>query len=731
MEADIVAPAAIAERGHGAVGLVQHAPAQGMHRHADGRVVVAVAEDVQEHPDARGVHADLADDAGLGQRLDAAAVGVLDRPHEPALAQLLVPVPRLHAQRAARRGGRAQAGDRRALPGGGGQELGARVQRADQLDVEAAAVRDAVDLLEQCRRPRRDAVEGLRAEPAQLVAGQADAHGEQAPVDVHHQGDALLLGAPERDAAGSRTCAPPSGVGPRPSTQHNRARPNFGVAMRVHAQGISSAGHARDRGSRRGRHVHRRRPDRRGQAGDGQGRDHRGRPLGRRDRGACAWRLRGRGSPPQTWRTSATAPRSPPTRMLERRGARTALRGHARLRRRARARPPGPSRTSTGPSWRRLRRSPRSRPRSTSGWGPAACCAPCEPASVATAARRLRRERVEAIAVCLLHAYADPSHEQAVAAGLRAALPGRARGGLARGRGRVPRVRAGLDHDRRRVPGPGRGPVSAPPGRDRGGRGPAGAAVMQSNGGRVRRSTRRPPIRPGCSCPGRPAASPPWSPAGIRDAISFDMGGTSTDVCLIRGGVAGRSAERRVGGLPLRLPQLDIHTVGAGGGSIAWIDPGGALRVGPRERRGRSRAGLLRPRRRRCRRSPTRTCVLGPARPRRAARRAGCGSTWPPPARALAGGGGRRSPTSAPQPRGSWRWRTRRWCARSGVVSVEQGHDPRELELVAFGGAGPLHACDVADSLGHARRRRCRPPAACSRRSGSPPGSGGASPSRA
>src|SRR2546423_2678598 len=70
--------------------------------------------------------------------------------------------------------------------------------------------------------------------------------------------------------------------------------------------------------------------------------------------------------------------------------------------------------------------------------------------------------------------------------------------------------------------------------------------------------------------------------AGIENAISFDRGGPSTDVCLIAGGAAERWAQRVVGGLPIRLPTVDVHTVGAGGGSIAWRDTGGALRVGPR-----------------------------------------------------------------------------------------------------------------------------------------------------
>ena len=150
---------------------------------------------------------------------------------------------------------------------------------------------------------------------------------------------------------------------------------------------------------------------------------------------------------------------------------------------------------------------------------------------------------------------------------------------------------------------------------------------------------------------------------GARDAVSFDMGGTSTDVCLIRGGSAERSPQRLVGGLPVRLPQLDINTVGAGGGSIAWIDQGGALRVGPRSARGRSRPGLLRPRRHSLRPSPTPTwCWAGSTIG--SPWRAGFGST----ARLLAGRW-RAWPTGfaawLPLPAGSWRWQTRRWWRRS------------------------------------------------------------------
>jgi N-methylhydantoinase A len=69
---------------------------------------------------------------------------------------------------------------------------------------------------------------------------------------------------------------------------------------------------------------------------------------------------------------------------------------------------------------------------------------------------------------------------------------------------------------------------------------------------------------------------------GIQDLLCFDMGGTSCDVCVVEGGRVRETAGREVGGRPLTLPMVDIHTVGAGGGSIGWIDPGGALRVGPR-----------------------------------------------------------------------------------------------------------------------------------------------------
>src|SRR6202011_877610 len=77
------------------------------------------------------------------------------------------------------------------------------------------------------------------------------------------------------------------------------------------------------------------------------------------------------------------------------------------------------------------------------------------------------------------------------------------------------------------------------------------------------------------------AASAAAAAAGYPDAVTLDMGGTSTDVCLIRDGRPAPASQRMVAGLPIRMPALDVHTIGAGGGSVARIDPGGALVVGP------------------------------------------------------------------------------------------------------------------------------------------------------
>jgi N-methylhydantoinase A len=319
-----------------------------------------------------------------------------------------------------------------------------------------------------------------------------------------------------------------------------------------------------------------------------------------------------------------------------------------------------------------------------------------DPASVERAARRLRRAGVEAVAVCLLHSYAHPRHEREVARRLRRALPG-------------VHVVASVDvapefreYERASTAvadaylGPVAGSYLRRLGRSAAERGLPGPDVMQSSGGVCAlEEAAAHPVRLLLSGPAGGVAA--VSALGLREAVSFDMGGTSTDVCLIRGGEAGISSQRAIAGLPVRVPHVDIHTVGAGGGSIAWLDEGGALRVGPQSAgadpgpAAYGRGGRL----------PTVTdanVVLGRLDPKipiagglrldaRAAREA---------LRVVAGPF--RSLRAAAE--GVIAVANEEMVRAIRVVSVEQGHDPRGLELVAFGGAGPLHACDVADLLG-------------------------------
>ncbi|HEY3830710.1 MAG TPA: hydantoinase/oxoprolinase family protein [Acidimicrobiia bacterium] len=217
--------------------------------------------------------------------------------------------------------------------------------------------------------------------------------------------------------------------------------------------------------------------------------------------------------------------------------------------------------------------------------------------------------------------------------------------------------------------------------------------VMTSAGGLV-------PVSVGAELPaalllsgpagGARAAAAIASACGVAEAVAFDMGGTSTDVCLLRGGVPEPAPGRSIAGLPLRLPALDIHTIGAGGGSIAAIDSGGALTVGPRS------AGA----------APGPACYG----------RGGAEATVTDADLVLG-----RIPhgTVLPEIGELDVVAAQRALARAGVtadgvlalvdthmagavraVTVERGVDPRNVALVAFGGAGPLHACAVAEQIG-------------------------------
>ena len=225
--------------------------------------------------------------------------------------------------------------------------------------------------------------------------------------------------------------------------------------------------------------------------------------------------------------------------------------------------------------------------------------------------------------------------------------------------------------------------------------------VMQSSGGITSvESAAREPVRTVLSGPagGVVGAAAMARRSGFERIIGFDMGGTSTDVALVDGAPSA-SNEGEIAGLPVRVPMLDIHTVGAGGGSLAHFDSAGALRVGPQSA-GANPGPICYGRGE----EPTVTdanLLLGRLRPER-----------------FLGG---EFTLEVDRTRDI----VRRWLSSSGsdlsverfaagvikvvnstmekairVVSIERGYDPRDFTLVAFGGAGGLHACELAQALG-------------------------------
>jgi len=321
----------------------------------------------------------------------------------------------------------------------------------------------------------------------------------------------------------------------------------------------------------------------------------------------------------------------------------------------------------------------------------------CEltPAACAEVVAAVVDSGVEAVAVCLLHSYANPVHEQMLQEALRDA-------GIefvCASHEILPEFR---EYERCSTTS-----VNAYVGPVMGrylqtlqeGAAASEIRIMQSNGGALSvEAARQHAVETVLSGPagGVVGAFTLASAAGYEDVVTFDMGGTSTDVSLCPGHL-GRTSESHVGGLPVRVPMLDIHTVGAGGGSIAWRDPAGGLRVGPRS------AGAL----------------PGPVS-------YGLGGTEPTvtDANLYLGrlspdhflGGARSLDVDAAREAidaqaagfemsgdelaaGILAIANSTMEGAIRVISVERGHDPRDFTLVCFGGAGGLHAVSLAVEL--------------------------------
>lgn len=306
---------------------------------------------------------------------------------------------------------------------------------------------------------------------------------------------------------------------------------------------------------------------------------------------------------------------------------------------------------------------------------------------------RLIREGFESIAICLLHSYANSTHEARILHHvLRLGLPVSASHRILPEYREYERcmttvVNAYVSPLMERY----LGRLEAELGEGR-------LRIMQSNGGSISAATaRQEAVRTILSGPagGVVGAASVARDAGFVKVITFDMGGTSTDVSLVEGGLS-VTTEATIGDLPLRIPLLDIHTVGSGGGSLAWIDEGSALRVGPQS------AGA----------DPGPVCygrgeqitvtdahlALGRLDPDRflggkmrldvgradTALRAFARQVDMDPLRMAEGIVTVANATMEKAVR---------------VISVERGYDPREFCLISFGGAGGLHACDLARSL--------------------------------
>jgi N-methylhydantoinase A/oxoprolinase/acetone carboxylase beta subunit len=337
--------------------------------------------------------------------------------------------------------------------------------------------------------------------------------------------------------------------------------------------------------------------------------------------------------------------------------------------------------------------------------GPEGVLRALAPAGAAAVADAVAGCAPEAVAVCLLHAYRDPAHELALGAALRERLGDGVHVSLSHDvvgtfreyeRAATTEVDAALSpllaaYLRRLLARASEAGLPEP-------------AIMQSGGGLADAATAAGhaalTVLSG-PAGGAAAAALLAERCGEPDLVCFDMGGTSCDVCVVEGGTVREAPGREVGGRPLALPMVDIHTVGAGGGSVAWRDAGGALRVGPRSAGARpgpacyGRGGS----------EPTVTdanLVLGHLDPD--VPLAGGVELDADAARTAVGELARELGLDLEAcAAGIVRVANAEMVRALRVMTVERGVDPRAFALLAFGGAGPLHAAAIADELGMRR----------------------------
>jgi len=318
---------------------------------------------------------------------------------------------------------------------------------------------------------------------------------------------------------------------------------------------------------------------------------------------------------------------------------------------------------------------------------------PVDPASVDRVIAACERGRPDIIAICLLHSYASGAHERQVADRLRAAG-----WRVSSSHEVLPEYREYERWSTTLVNAYVTPLIDRYLGALESRLGTSRLSIMQSNGGSISASAARShAVRTVLSGPaaGVVGARAVARAAGFPRVISYDMGGTSTDVSLIDG-VIGTTTEAKIGDFPVRLPVIDIHTVGAGGGSIAHVDTGGALRVGPRS------AGAV----------PGPVCygagteltvtdanlLLGRLDPEYFL--GGRMALDVDRVKRIAAEVASRLRLDVPAlAEGIVRVANANMERAIRVVSVERGHDPRDFALLAFGGAGGMHACEIAARL--------------------------------